>query len=116
MPPWRPGSTLPFAAKNKIPLSANSPLLNCAPKWQVRRVEQRPEARRPERIVGTVPAVPAVEARVEHAGRVAVDFLQPEAARAPVLPFAIGNVAGGAENRAVARQPRLEEQLLAERN
>src|SRR5260221_1933909 len=34
MPPWRPGSTVPLAAKNETPVSANSPLVNCGPKWQ----------------------------------------------------------------------------------
>src|SRR5688500_9985067 len=80
------------------------------------RIEERPQALRPQAVLRAVPAVPAIEARVHHGGRVPVDELEAEGARPRVLEAAEGRVAGGAQDRARAREPRLEKELLAERD
>ena len=66
-------------------------------------------ARRPSRTSGR-------SATLSTRRRVAVDLLQAEGARPRVLEGAERRVAGGAQHRAGARKPRLEEQLLAERD
>jgi hypothetical protein len=58
----------------------------------------------------------AVEAGVDDAERVALAFLEAEAARPAVLEGAEGHVAGGTQHRARSREARLEKQLLAERD
>ena len=78
------------------------------------RVEDRPDALRPQAVVGAVPAEPAPVAHVEQARRVAVDLGEAEGARAAVLPGAERHVAGRAQHLAGRRQPRLEEQALAQ--
>src|SRR5882724_9976892 len=78
-------------------------------------IEERPDALRPQAVVGAVPAEPAAEADIEHARGVAVHLLEPDAARPAVLEAAEGHVAGRAQHRARAREARLEEQALAER-
>src|SRR5687767_12649563 len=80
------------------------------------RIEERPQALRPQAVLRAVPAVPAIEARVHHGGRVPVDELEAEGARPRILEAAEGRVAGGAQHRARAREPRLEKELLAERD
>src|SRR5262249_38296004 len=79
-------------------------------------IEERPDALRPKAVLRAVPAEPAMKAHIEHRGRVAVDELQAEGARPRVLEMAEGRVAGGAQDRAGAREPRLEKELLAERD
>ena len=80
------------------------------------RVEQRPDALRPERVVRAVPAEPAVKADVHHGRRVAVHGLEAERPRAAVGEAAPRLVAGRAEDPAAPRQPRAEEQPLTERD
>src|SRR5258706_9994570 len=78
------------------------------------RLEQRPDALRPEILPHAVPAVTAIEGDVEECWRVAFHLLETERARPRVLEGAERRVAGRAEHRPRARKPRLEEQALAE--
>ena len=78
------------------------------------RVEQWPDALRPQAVVRPIPAEPPLQPRVLQAGRVAVDARKAERARLAVGPVALGNVAARARHRAVRRQPPLEEQPLAQ--
>src|SRR4051812_34508909 len=78
------------------------------------RIEERPDALRPEAVVRAVPAEPAAEAHVQDALRIAVDLFEAEAAGAAVLEAAERRMAGSAQHRARAREARLEEQALAE--
>src|SRR5690606_20157180 len=80
------------------------------------RIEERPQALRPEAVVGAVPAEPALEARVHQALRVAIDFLEAPAARPPVLPVPAGHVAARAGDGARSREARIVEEPLAERD
>src|SRR5258706_1146469 len=78
------------------------------------RLEQRPDALRPEILPHAVPAVTAIEGDVEECWRVAFHLLETERARPRVLEGAERRVAARAEHRPRARKPRLEEQALAE--
>ena len=80
------------------------------------RIEQRSEALRPQVVVRAVPAVPALAGDVDDGRRVAVERREPDRLRLAVGPVAARLVAARAGHELVRREPRVEEEPLAERD
>src|SRR5207253_7710047 len=104
-----------FIAASKAELAANGRDAR-GRRAHLARLEEGPDALCGQAVARTVPAKAAIEADVEKAGRVAVSLLDAEGARLAVLEGLVGNVTGGAEDRAGARERRIEEQALAQRD
>src|SRR6185436_15409980 len=80
------------------------------------RIEQRPQALRPQVVVAAVPAEPAVVAHVDETRRVAVELVDTDAEFESVGETFGWYMAARARPRAIGGQPLVEEQALAERN